>query len=171
VPPSQGQGRFDLPGTPGGVIYLAETMEHAVAEMIQHYRGQRLDEADLRFAGCRLALVHATIPDSVARRVVDLCDPEVLVTLGIRPDETASGNRQTTQGIAADIRAAGFSGLRWWSALSGDWHTFVLFRDRLNDTLRFGAPEPLALSDGAVRDAVRMLGMTAGRARRADPPN
>jgi hypothetical protein len=40
-----------LPAVPGGVLYLAETPEHAVAEAIQHYRGQWLDAADLIVAG------------------------------------------------------------------------------------------------------------------------
>jgi hypothetical protein len=38
VPGGQGRNRFDLPGQPRGVIYLAESEEHAVAEMIQAYR-------------------------------------------------------------------------------------------------------------------------------------
>lgn len=166
VPPSQGQGRFDLPGTPAGVIYLAETPEHAVAEMIQHYRGHRLEEADLRAAAHPLALVRVTLAVPVAERVVDLCDPEVLVRLGIRPDETASGNRRLTQRIAGGIHSAGYSGLRWWSALLGDWHTLVLFRDRLGAAVEFATPEPLELSHVAVRDAMRALGMVGGQRTR-----
>jgi hypothetical protein len=161
VPPLQGQGRFDLPDTPAGVIYLAETAEYAVAEVIQHYRGQRLDESDLRVAGHALGLVRVTIEASLAGRIVDLCDPEVLVHLGIRPDEIASANRRTTQRIAATIHAGGHAGLRWWSALMGDWHTLVLFRDRHGDALAFGAPERLALAHPAVRRAMRELGMIA----------
>jgi hypothetical protein len=164
VPPSQGQGRFDLPATPAGVIYLAETPEHAVAETIQHYRGQSLAEADLRFAGHPLALVAVQVPPPVAERIVDLCDPAELVRLGLRPDDTASANRRTTQGIAAGIHASGYAGLRWWSALGGDWHMLVLFRDRLGDALAFGQPEPLTLAHEVVRRAMLSLGM-AGRRR------
>jgi hypothetical protein len=170
VPPTQGQGRFDLPGTPGGVMYLAETPEHAVGEMIQHYRGQRLDAGDLRVAGHALALVRVTVPALVTGRVVDLCDPQVLVRLGLRPDATASGNRRTTQRIAAGIHAAGYAGLRWWSALLGDWHTLVLFRDQLGAALRFGTPEPLSLSHAAVREAMRALGLSVARRRLEDQP-
>ena len=83
--------------------------------------------------------------------------------LHIRPDETASGNRRITQRIAAQLRAAGHTGIRWWSALLGDWHTVALFRDRLSEPLRFGQPEPLALSHAAVRDAMRALGISSSR--------
>jgi hypothetical protein len=161
VPNTQGQGRFDLPGSPGGVIYLAETPEHAVAEMIQHYRGQTLDDADLHIASNPLALVSVEV-DTIVDDVVDLCDPAVLKRLAIRPDRTASSDRKSTQRIAAELHAAGYAGLRWWSALTGDWHTLVLFRDRTRDRLRFGEPEPLSLSHPAVIEATRALGI--GRA-------
>jgi hypothetical protein len=159
VAPLQGKGRFDLPGVPAGVLYLAETPEHAVAEMIQHYRGQTLDGADLRVAGRPLALARITIDDDAMTGVADLCDAAVLSRLGIRPDETASSNRRTTQRIAAQLYAAGHSGLRWWSALTGDWHTLVLFRDRTKTHLRFAPPQPLTLSHAAVIEATRALGI------------
>ena len=43
----------------------------------------------------------------------------------------AASDRRVTQGIAGRIHAAGHSGFRWWSALSGEWHTVVLFTDRI----------------------------------------
>ncbi|CAN5677840.1 hypothetical protein BH23GEM7_BH23GEM7_30470 [soil metagenome] len=166
VPPAQGKGRFDLPGVPGGVLYFAETPEHAVAEMIQHYRGQTLDAGDLRLAGHSLALVGVGLSRQLRESVVDLCDPEVLVRLGIRPDETASGDRRTTQRIAASIHTAGHAGLRWWSALLGDWHTLVLFRGRVGPALEFGSPEPLRLDHPALQEAARVLGIAIGRPAR-----
>jgi hypothetical protein len=153
-----------LPATPGGVLYLAESPEHAVAERIQHFRGQRLEEADLRVAGHALALARVAIPERLGASLADLCDPGLLTRLRIRPDETASGSRRTTQRIAAAIHSAGYAGLRWWSALQGDWHTIVLFRDRLASPLRFEAPEPVALSDDVVQVAMRAFGMSARRA-------
>lgn len=151
------------------MIYLAESPVHAVAERIQHFRGQPLDEADLRVAAHPLALVRVEIPERLSESLADLCDPSVLTLLGIRPDETASGSRRTTQRIAAAIHAAGYHGLRWWSALRGDWHTLVLFRETLTSPLRFEAPEPLTLSHEVVRIAMRELGIAAGRTRRASP--
>ncbi|MBI4543983.1 MAG: RES family NAD+ phosphorylase [Gemmatimonadetes bacterium] len=165
VPRAEGKGRFDLPGVPGSVLYLAETPEHAVAEMLQHYRGQALDDADLLIGGHRLALVFATLSDYIRAHVIDLCDPEVLVSFGIRPDETASGDRRVTQRIAARIHAGGHAGLRWWSALFGEWHTVALFRDQLQDQPEYGAPEFLELGHAAVREAARSLGIRIGMRR------
>jgi hypothetical protein len=104
---------------------------------------QSLAEADLRFAGHPLALVAAEVPSSIAERVFDLCDAAELVRLGLRPDEPASANRRKTQAIAAGIHASGYAGLRWWSALGGDWYILVLFRDRLDSALAFW-PAPAA---------------------------
>lgn len=160
VPPLQGKGRFDLPGVPGGVLYLAETPEHAVAERIQHYRGQSLGKAELRVAGHELALVAVELPPQIRDSLADLCDPNTLIRHGIRPDETASRERRITQRIAAELHSAGHPGLRWWSALSGDWHTVVLFRDRIDPALKFGTPEPLTIEHSAVREAARVLGLT-----------
>ncbi|HET7321302.1 MAG TPA: RES family NAD+ phosphorylase, partial [Longimicrobiaceae bacterium] len=159
VPAAQGKGRFDLTGVAAGVLYLAETPEHAVAEMVQHYRGQRLDDSDLRVAGHRLALVSVTLDAAVRDGVADLCDPAALLGLGVRPDETASRDRRVTQRIAASVHAAGHTGLRWWSALSGDWHTVVLFRDRLDPPPAYAPPEPLTLTTPALREAARSLGI------------
>jgi hypothetical protein len=160
VPRSQGQGRFDRPGVPGGVIYLAESPVHAVAEMIQHYRGQRLNAPDLRMSGHALALARVEIPEPFGARLADLCHPAILLELRIRPDETASASRRITQPIAARVHTAGYVGLRWWSALRGEWHTLVLFRDRLGRALRLHEPETLTLSHPVVLDAARELGMT-----------
>jgi hypothetical protein len=159
VPQGQGKGRFDLPGVPGGVLYAAETAEHAVAELVQQYRGQTLDEADLIVAGRRLAVVAVALPGAVRRGVLDLCDPEELVRLGVRPDETASRDRRATQRIGAAVHAAGHTGLRWWSAFSGDWHTVMLFRDRLTAPPAFETPEALTLDHPALREAARELGI------------
>ena len=157
--PGAGRGRFDLQGDPGGTLYAAETEEHAVAEMIQHYRGQHLEDADLRIGGHPLALVAVGLSERIREAILDLCDPEVLVQLGIRPDETASGERRVTQAIASTIHAAGHPGFRWWSALLGDWHTVVLVRDRISGALEYGRPVALGLEHRAVREAARMLGI------------
>lgn len=163
VPSGEGKGRFDLPGLPGGVVYCSESPEHAVGEMIQHYRGQVLEAADLRVGGHVLALVQVRLGGRLRYRVLDLCDPEVLVRLGLRPDETASNDRKVTQRIASRVHGAGYAGLRWWSALAGDWHTVVLFRDRLDPAPGHGVPEPLRMDHPAVVEAARTLGIRLTR--------
>lgn len=163
VPRAQGQGRFDRPHTGAGVVYLAETPVHAVAERIQHYRGQTLDDRDLFVSGYRLALVRAEISADLFERLADLCDPATLLEMDIRPDETAAADRRTTQSIAARVYVARFVGLRWWSALRGEWHTLVLFPDRVEGlAIRFDVPEPLHLSHDAVVMASRELGIASG---------
>ena len=163
VPSSQGGGRFDLRALPGGALYLAETPEHAVAERIQHLRGQVLEDADLVVARHRLALVSATLRDDARDAVADLCDPKVLLRLGVRPDETASRHRTTTQRIAAKVHSREHCGLRWWSAFFGDWHTVVLFRDRLSPPLSYETPVALTPGHPALRDAAALLGVGIAR--------
>lgn len=157
VPGGQGRGRFDLSGSPSGVLYLAEVPEHAVAEMIQPFRNQVLDEADLVVEGRTLARVSADLSAEVRDGVVDLCDPAELVRLRIHPDEIAARTRATTQRIASSLHAAGYTGLRWWPAFFGEWHTVILFRDRLPAPPVYGAPHPLHLGDSVLAGAARRL--------------
>jgi hypothetical protein len=164
VPAGQGAGRFDLRGRLAGVLYSAETPEHAIAEQIQHFRGQVLEDRDLVAAGHRLALVPIALPADLSARVADLCDPKLLVRLRVGPDATASRHRATTQEIAGAVHTRGHAGLRWWSAFFGDWHVVVLFRDRIAVPLEYGAPEPLSLRHEGLRDAARQLGLALARA-------
>jgi hypothetical protein len=162
VPGGQGRGRFDLSGQPAGVLYLAETPEHAVAESLQRFRNQpvALDPDDLLFAGETLALVGVTLAGDVTGRIADLCDPAVLERHDIRPDDTAARNRTTTQRIAAELHAAsdGYAGLRWWSSFFGEWHMLVLFRDRVAPTrVRYAEPTPFSLDHPAVIESCTSL--------------
>jgi len=150
VHPEQGSGRFDLPND--RVLYLAETAVHAVAEKLQRFRGQRLERADLHESGKPLALVECDIPPRT--KVADLCDPAVLVRHTLRPDLLASMKKAETRAVATALYDAGYDGLRWWSALSGDWHTIVVFVGRVRvSELRFHEPERLTLTHPLVREA------------------
>lgn len=113
-----------------------------------------------------LALVEVTLAPEVARRVADCTDPATLAALALRPDELAHHDRTVTQAIARrlhDDPAPGgsrYAGLRWWSAITGAWHTIVLFTDRAPaDSVRFGAPRPLTPADPAVRHVLAALGI------------
>lgn len=157
APPGRlGSGRFDLPGvTP--VRYFAESPEHAVAEVIQGLRNQTLDVADLVRVH-PLALVEARLDATTAARIADLCDPAVLLRLGARPDRVASRDAAATQAVAHAVFGSGAVGLRWWSALSGDWHTVVLFDGALPvGGLTYGTPERLAVTSKAVVRAAASL--------------
>ena len=154
----QVHGRFDLGTSP--VTYLAETPEHAVAELLRPFTGRPLRAAHLRGAGHTLALVSVTLAEDIVPRIADLTDPAVLVAQGIRPDALASPERVRTQAISRALHAAGFAGFRWWSALHGDWHAVLLFVDRIPpDGLAFGAPKTLSVAHPAVVEAARALNM------------
>ena len=165
VPERQGMGRFDVQRSL--VVYLAESPEHAVAEKIQGYRGRVLREPHLRPAGHDLALVSARLAAASAD-ITDLCDPDELARRRLRPDTIASRDYQRTRAIAESLYEDGKTGLRWWSAYSGDWHTVVAFCGRLGGAgLVFGEPEPLGLDHPVVRTAAAELGVRLAGTRRA----
>jgi hypothetical protein len=139
------------------VLYLAERAEHAVAEKLQDLRNQSLEDSDLVEHGHRLALARATLADEVFAGTADLCDPQVLARLGIAPDEIAAASRRTTQAISERLHTEGFSGLRWWSAFMGEWHTLVFFLDRLGAPPLFAPPDSLRPDHPALREAAGWL--------------
>src|SRR5216117_2279015 len=148
--PHQGAGRFDVDDKL--VVYLAETAVHAVAEKLQRFRGQKIDRKDLIESGKPLALVECRLGKL---KLADLCDPAVLVKHDIRPDVLASRDFAKTQRVAAALYKEGFAGLRWWSALSGDWHTIVVFEGEFE----YAEPEPLAIGHKVVQEASVALGI------------
>jgi hypothetical protein len=160
VPGGQGRNRFDLPGDPSGVIYFAESEEHAVAEMIQGFRNSPalLTNDDLTAWAHRLALVSATLDAEVWPGIADLCEPATLSGIGITADLPALRDRKRTRQIAADLHAGQHTGLRWWSAFWGEWHSTILFRDRLPaGALTYGQPIPLSVTSPPVTEAARLL--------------
>jgi len=165
VPPRQGAGRFDLPDAP--VLYLAESPEHALAERIQGWRGQRLEPFDLTDGEHPLAVVSVALAPRLRAAIADCCDAAVLVRLKVRPDVLASRDLARTRAIAVTVRERGHAGLRWWSSLGGDWHTVVLFLDRVSaGALEWGEPERLTLEHAAVEAACVQLGIRRTRVRR-----
>ncbi len=161
--PRQFSGRFDLGGTPS-VLYLAESPVHAVAEKIQRYRGQTLESSDLREYGRPLALVEVTLAAAALSALADLSDPAQLLRLECRPDQLMSRDVTRTQAVSRRIHEQGLTGFRLWSALSGDWHTVVLFGDRAGESgLGFGEPVELTLSHPAVVEAARALAIGVGQ--------
>jgi hypothetical protein len=158
VPARQGSGRFDL--ADGAVLYLGESPEHPVGEVLQGFRGRPFRESALRRFGHPLALVRVEVPDDLAAGIVDLDDPARLVALFLRPSDVASDDRSRTREIAARLHERGATGLRWWSKLSGDWHSVVLFLARAPVArLAIGAPELLTPRHPAVVAACRLLGI------------
>lgn len=170
VPPAQGAGRFDVEASP--VVYLAESPEHAIAEKLQRFRGQRIAADHLTEWGCALALVPVRLADAVWQGVVDLCDPRELVHFDVAPDALASRDLTRTRAIALALHEGGHAGLRWWSSLSGDWHGVVLFLAHFEPGhFAWGAPESLRLDSPALVAAAAAIGVRLPQpARRPGPP-
>lgn len=159
VPRNQGSGRFDR--AQGAVWYLAESPEHAVAEVLQAFRGRTLSRGMLNRFGHALALCSIELPTDAIPRIVNLDDPAQLLRLGLTPSALASDERARTQAVAERLHADGAAGLRWWSRLSGDWHSVVVFLDRVSaDRMVIGAPDVLSIDHVAVRSACRSLGIS-----------
>ena len=156
VPIRQGSGRFDLDDSP--VLYLGESADHAVGELLQGFRGRRFRDGMLRRFGHPLALVRMDVTDDVAGGIIDLDDPARLVALAVRPSDVASDDRSRTRELAARLFDGGATGLRWWSSLSGDWYGVALFLARAPlDQLLIGTPELLTPTHHAVIAACRQL--------------
>lgn len=156
VPAHQGSGRFDLADSP--VLYLGESAEHPVGEMLQGFRGRPFRDGVLRRFGHPLALVRINVPDELAAGLVDLDDPARLLALSLRPSDIASDDRSRTREIASRLYDGGATGLRWWSKLSGDWHGVVLFLARAPlHRLIVSTPEVLTRDHPAVVAACRQL--------------
>lgn len=155
----QTAGRFDLGDRPP-VRYLAGSDAHAIAEILQGFRGATLTPAHLKRHGWPLAIATFEVPGSIAAKVADLGDPAVLLELDRRPGELAHHDRVITQGIARQTHDAGYAGLKWWSALTGAWTSTVLFADRVSvDDLTISVPVPITLKSAGVVEAANRLGI------------
>jgi hypothetical protein len=162
--PGQTVGRFDLGDRPP-VRYLAESPEHAIGEVLSPFRGTDFRSAFLRQSGHPLALVQVMLSASLVRRIPNLAEPTTLANLDIHPDSLAHHDRTLTQAIAKRLHALGAdtatpAGLRWWSGLTGGWHTNVVFTDREHrGEISFGTPRLLRIDDAEVIRALSVLGI------------
>lgn len=162
--PGQTVGRFDLGDRPP-VRYLAESPEHAIGEVLSPFRGTNFRPAYLRQSGHALALVEVVLSASLVQRIPDFAEPTTLATLNTRPDALAHHDRTLTQAIARRLHALGAdtgtpAGLRWWSGLTGGWHTNVVFTDReRRGEVTFGTPRHLRSDDVDVIRALSVLGI------------
>lgn len=131
-----------------------------MAEKIQRYRGRSIGARHLTEYGRPLALVQVSLSSRVGPLIADLCSPDVLKRHEIQPDRTAFRDIRTTQAIARILHQEGASGLRWWSAFFGEWHTLVLFTDRISARdLDFGPPLPLDVASPVLAQAADAIGV------------
>lgn len=128
-----------------------------MAEYIQGFRGRSISQGHLLRDGHGLALTRISCAENDRDRLVDLCDPSALDLHELAPDLIASRERDVTQPLAQRIWDLGYAGLRWWSSFWGDWHTVVLFVERLEGELEASEPEVLTLDTPALRAAADAL--------------
>lgn len=155
----QGYGRHDNPDL-YGCLYVAEDAVSAIAEPLAAFRGTGpLAASMLMHLGRPLALAELELPDDAI--VVDLDEPVVLATEGLRPSRVATRTRRVTQGTAANLYHAHDDavGLRWWSTLESSWINWTLF-DRAAGALSLAEVVELRVDDSVVRDAAALLGLT-----------
>lgn len=158
----QGGGRFDLPELTS-VLYLGTSAAHGYAELFRRWPTIRLREDHLYSAnGHRLACVPVDLPLDFHRDLPDLADGATLDRYGIRADTLAlpPTRRAETQAVARTLWDDGRAGFRWWSAFHGEWHSTVLFVERVPaDALSFGTPRYAAVDDPDVIAGARAANM------------
>jgi len=152
----QGSGRHDNPSQ-FGAWYCSRHPLSAVAESLQRFRGQALDDDDfIRPDGRVKALVGLEIDDNIS--LVDLDDPAELSTRRLRPSQVATLQRATTQQIAASLFREGATGIAWWSTLEAAWTNVTLFYERALPHVRVATPpRRLSARDADVREAAMRL--------------
>jgi hypothetical protein len=112
-----------------------------------------------------------TLAGSLVARLADLTVPGVLECHDLRPDQLAHHDRTVTQAIARRLHDAGRrtgepAGIRWWSALTGAWHTTVVFCDRERQgEVSFGEPRVVTESDSMLQHTLAVLGIRMPRRR------
>lgn len=163
--PGQTTGRFDLRDAPP-VRYFAASPEHAIGEILAAFRGTSFVPAYLRQYDHQLALTAVRLTDALVARIANLSDPATLLAHGLGPDTLAHHDRTQTQAIARALHSGSqghspLAGLRWWSSLTGAWHTTVVFTDRVApDEIQFERPSLVSLDEAALSGALRVLGIS-----------
>ena len=154
----QGKGRHDNPSR-YGAWYCSRLPVAAVAESIQRFRGQTLQDRDLsRPDGRTTAMAKLDLPADVS--IADLDDPGVLSERGLRPSQVATRRRSITQPIAESLFADGADGLSWWSTLEGEWINVTLFHERVVRRVTLSEPpRRLSIRLPEVRQAAEHLGI------------
>ena len=126
----QGGGRFDNPDH-YAALYASATSEGAVGETFGNYATWLAAELVRAKQGRPRCLVTLEVPDDV--KLVDLDDPEVLLSLGLRPTDVVRRNRDHTQRIALrlwlDHSANDHRGIRWWSYWRPEWVVTMLWSE------------------------------------------
>ncbi len=154
----QGSGRHDNPELYGAVYGSVDPVS-CVAEALQPFRNQAVNDPDLRRKPNRtLALVQLELADAVG--ICDLDNPEELQARHLRPSRVAAMDRHLTQEIAANLFRDGYAGFLWWSILESLWINTTLFAERTEPGLKVkSGPSQLQTGSPEVVAAARRLGI------------
>lgn len=155
VPEPQGAGRADNAGR-YQALYLSSAPAGAVAEAfgsLKLWTPRMFLRPDL--PGSVRALAAYVLPDDAP--VFDLDDARALASLGLRPSQVVTRDRQVTQRWALAIyERRRWIGLRWWSYYDASWYSYALW----NIAALRPQPEavqPLDLDHPAVVEASEVL--------------
>ena len=153
----QGDGRHDNPAV-YGCLYTAEGEVSAVVESLRTFAGTARLPARLERRGLPLSVAAIDLPNT--EELVDLDNPRLLASNGLRPSLVATRERGVTQPQALGLhsRYPGAAGLRWWSTLESLWANVTLF-DRCAQSLRVERVRVLTFDDAAVLEAAEFLGL------------
>ncbi len=158
----EGQGRHDLPDI-DGILYCSLNPVSAIAEFIQGFRGQKISAIHLqRPDDLLVSIVHFEL--TVARKVINLDDPETLLKHNILPSQVMTRNRKITREIARRLYLTGAKGLLWPSSLESSWINASLFQMRVSGLLSVvGDIRPLSLDLPELEEASNILGISIYR--------
>lgn len=159
----QGGGRFDNPHL-YAALYAAETPAGAVGETFGSSATWLAAEIERSKEGRPRCLVSFDLEEGVLE---DLDDPNVLVTLGLRPSDVVRRNRDHTQEVAQRIwRGGGKAGLSWRSYWRPEWSVAVAWTSGLEPPwfleLTVVDVEGLSIDHPAVRLAADVLPRVLG---------
>lgn len=119
VPPIQGSGRIDNPDM-YRALYASESREGACAERFGRFGVWSDHMLTVPDTGARMTI--ATLEWEGSEPLLDLDDPAVLASRGIRPSRVVTRDRAVSRAWSRDIFNEGrWAGVRWWSYYDADW--------------------------------------------------
>ena len=155
VPDPRGAGRTDNADR-YRVLYLSSAPAGAAAEAfgnLKLWTPRMFPRPDL--PGSSRSLATYEIGDELP--VLDLDDADALRSLGLRPSQVVTRERQVTQRWALTIYEQGkWSGVRWWSYYDPRWYSYAIW-DLRALTLRSGTIRALTIDDAVVIEASDIL--------------
>src|SRR5580658_4195432 len=141
-------------------LWLQGANPHLVEALAPFRATGRLSASMLVREGQPLALTRLELDDHGG--LVDLDSPQVLIDVGLRPSQVATGARTVTQAYAERIfdEHPHALGLRWWSTIEASFTNLTLY-DRAVPHMRFIEATRLTVEHQAVREAAAVLGLMA----------